>query len=217
MQTVQEAYTAHRLMPALQLHQLRVAGVGQIVSRALSREIDERHVVLACLFHDMGNIIKSDLDTFPEFSEPEGVAHWQLIKDEIIARYGADEHAATVAIAHELSLEEEVIRLIDGVGFGKLVQTRESTSYEQKIVEYADLRVGPHGVLTLESRLREARGRYLSRAHSDMARLDDRFEEYLHAAHDIERQIFEGTDIGPEEITEHGVEQLFESLRGMQI
>ena len=73
MRDVQEIYDAYRIMPSLQLHQLRVGAAGKLIAEHFSDSLDERSVVLACLFHDMGNIIKSDLVTFPDFVEPGGV------------------------------------------------------------------------------------------------------------------------------------------------
>ena len=57
----------------------------------------------------MGNIIKFDLDVFPQFWEPEGKDHWQQIKDEWIQKYGDDEHAAALAIAREIGLPENCV------------------------------------------------------------------------------------------------------------
>src|SRR3989344_7101543 len=213
MKTVSDAYTTYRTMPALQKHQLRVAAVGKKLADSLECGVAVRDVVEACLFHDMGNIIKSDLEVFPEFREPEGLAHWQLVKNEFVERYGTNEHEATLAIARELKLKAPVVALIDGVGFSKLKGIRDSGSLEQKIVEYADQRVGPHGVLTLDERLQEARSRYRKRPESDMAQHDDAFNELVGAAREIERELFAVARISPEDITEESIQPVVEELR----
>jgi 5'-deoxynucleotidase YfbR-like HD superfamily hydrolase len=57
-------------MRNLQLHQLRVAAVGQIICESIPDFDETEEVVTTCLLHDMGNIIKFDLNYFPEFLEP---------------------------------------------------------------------------------------------------------------------------------------------------
>lgn len=214
--TVQEIYERYRIMPALQLHQLRVAAVAHTICGSSERELDRDAVIYAALFHDMGNIIKSDLDTFPDFLEPEGRAHWQLVKDEFIGEYGESEHEAAIRIAKEIGLSARAIELIDGVGFSMLVKTRESSPFELKIVEYADLRVGPHGVLSLTARIQEAKIRYAGK-HPDMPRSEDEFERLRAAAIDIELQIFEEIEIAPDDITEQSVKPLIEELRALPV
>jgi hypothetical protein len=216
MKTAQEIYDAYRIMPSLQLHQLRVAAVGKTICEDLTREVDTHAVVLACLFHDMGNIIKSDLETFPDFLEPEGKAHWQLVKDDFLARYGKDENMATAVIAEEIDLPVGVCALMGGVGFSKLERTRDGASFEQKIVEYADLRVGPHGVLSMDARIGEASPRYQGK-HPDMPRSSEEFERFVAAAHEVEQQVFGEATIAPDDITEQSVQPLLTELRNYVI
>src|SRR3954452_25294278 len=98
MKKVSEIYSEYKIMPALQQHQLRVAAVAAMICDSLPGT-DKETVVIACLFHDMGNIIKSDLSYFPEFVQPEGLEYWEKVKQEYIQKYGSDENAATKEIA----------------------------------------------------------------------------------------------------------------------
>src|SRR3989338_9708360 len=120
MKTPSGIYAEYKIMPSLQLHQVRVAAVAQLICDNFQKPVSKNEVILACLFHDMGNIIKSDLTYFPEFIEPEGLTHWQGIKDGYVKRYGVDHHAANATIAREIGLSENACILIDGVGFSKL-------------------------------------------------------------------------------------------------
>lgn len=216
MKTTQQFYEYYRIMPNLQLHQLRVAAVAKMICDDLTREVDTHTVILAGLFHDMGNILKSDLATFPEFNEPEGVAHWQLIKDDFARKYGTDEHHATTAIAREIGISKDAMRCMGGIGFSKLIETRDSDSFEQKICEYADLRVGPHGVLSMGGRIDEASGRYRGR-HTDMPSDNEQFEQLKAAAYEIEQQIFAEATIAPEDVTEQSIQQLIAELRSYPV
>ena len=113
MRTPRELYAQYRIMPKLQLHQLRVTAVAQTICKVFAERVDERTVVTACLFHDMGNIIKFDLTKFPDFLEPEGLEHWSQVKKEFEEKYGFDQHAATLMIARELGLSVPVLECID--------------------------------------------------------------------------------------------------------
>src|SRR3954471_17109842 len=114
MEKVSEIYSKYKIMPALQQHQLRVAAVAAIICDSLPG-IDKEAVITACLFHDMGNIIKSDLSYFPEFTKPEGIVYWGKVKQDYIRKYGRDEHTATIAIAKEIGLPEKVMNCLDAI------------------------------------------------------------------------------------------------------
>ena len=55
---IQEIYTKYKIMPSLQLHQYRVAGVAMYLCERVKMKIDTDNIIAACLLHDMGNIIK---------------------------------------------------------------------------------------------------------------------------------------------------------------
>jgi len=202
-------------MPNLQLHQLRVAAVGKTVCDHFKEPINTRDVVLACLFHDMGNIIKFDLTYFPDFTEPEGLIYWQQIKDEYVRKYGLDHQTANVAIAHELMLSSAVVGYIDSIGFSNAAEIFGSDSYEQKVCEYADARVGPHGILTIEERFIDGRKRYLRRSDVQargVSAPEDEFEALLDFERKMEKQLFAETSIAPEDINDVSVSPLIEEL-----
>lgn len=215
MRTARQIYEKYKIMPSLQMHQLRVAAAAKLIcgnfNPPAGGTIDTNVVLLSCLFHDMGNIIKSDLVTFPDFLEPEGKAHWEKVKNDFLAKYGRDEHSATAAIAREIGLPENVRRLIEGFGFSKLEITRSSDSYELKISEYGDLRVGPYGVLSMDARIGEASPRYVGK-HPDMPRSEETFAKLVAAAYDVEKQIFEHCSIKPIDINDETAPLLIKEL-----
>ncbi len=92
--TVGEIYDSYRIMPGLQLHQLRVAAVGKTVCDHFDRRVDMQSVLLACLFHDMGNIIKADLGLFKGLLGEQSREYWEGVKQEYVEKYGTDEHVA---------------------------------------------------------------------------------------------------------------------------
>jgi hypothetical protein len=217
MRTAAEIYGSYRIMPSLQLHQLRVAAAGKLICDHFVGEIDTSVVILACLFHDMGNIIKSDLSVFPEFVRPQGLEYWESIKRDYLETYGPDEHAATNAIAHEIGLPENVRRVIDDARFSRLESARDEAGFESKIEKYCDLRAGPFGILSLDARLAEGRSRYAEKKGYDTPEGQERYRSATDAVHDIEKQIFARCTFTPEDINDERVAPIIEALRNYPV
>ena len=211
MKTPREIYAAYKIMPSLQLHQLRVAAAAKLICDNFREPINEGDVILTCLFHDMGNIVKSDLSHFPDFTEPEGIEYWERVKADFIAKYGAEQHAANAAIAREIGLSQHIVDMMDASGFSRIEGVLGNASYELKIYQYADMRVGPRGVLPLGGRLAEGRMRYVA-PKMDYYDSNEGFQKLLHVAHDIEQQIFTKVAITPENINDASVAPLIEEL-----
>jgi hypothetical protein len=207
--TIAEVYAQYRLMPSLQTHMYRVAGVALEICNNLTSEatakVHRTEVITACLLHDMGNIIKFDLARFPEFLEPEGLEYWQQVQNEFFAEYGFDEHRATLTIAQELGVSIEVVQLIKAIGFTQTQANYENPDLNAKVCEYADDRVTPFGVVSLEERILDLEERYADQYPGpDQKARRERFAEYVRK---IEHQIFEQVTIQPAEITETSVEK----------
>jgi len=213
--TIQDAYDKYKIMPNLQLHQLRVAAVGLILCDSIPDFKDTKDVVITCLLHDMGNIIKFDLNYFPEFLKPEGFEYWQKVKDEFIQKYGSDEYYATQRIIDELVDSEKIKECVDQVGFSKLQETSKDTSLVKKICAYSDMRVGPYGVVSIEERVNDGRKRYEGRKDKTIG--PDKYEVLADALKEIEKQIFETVTIKPEDVTDDLVNEKIAELRSFII
>lgn len=209
--TVKELYDIYRIMPNLQKHQYRVAGVAAVLCAEHEHRVDRDAVISACLLHDMGNIIKFDLSYFPEFVEPEGIEYWQKIKDEFLEQYGKNPHHATLEIAKKVGASDRVCELIDAVLFNRAKKNWETTDFSQKICAYADMRVAPHGVVSLAERLEDGRKRYQDVGKSQTFSFV--MSSYLKK---IEEQLFEGVALTPEEITDDKVELFMAGLSQWQ-
>lgn len=214
MKTLTEIYSAYKIMPALQAHQMRVAAVVKYITDHLKVPVDADTVIKAALFHDMGNIIKSDLPRFPEFVEPEGLAYWEKVKKEFIEKYGEDEHAATIAIAGEIGLSKRVIELISNIGFGKMTKILDRNNLEEQVLEYADMRVVPHGIASTAERIREGRARYVGKKNGFSA---PEYEKLLEALRQIESNVVKQSEIKPEDITEEGVKTILENFQNYRV
>ena len=217
MKTPREIYAAYKIMPNLQLHQLRVAAVGKLICDNFSKQISQHDVILACLFHDMGNILKFNLTYFPEFFKPQGLEFWEAVKAEYKEKYGTDQHEASKKVAREIGLSGAVVEIIDAIGFSNVGPALAGNSLENKICVYADSRVGPHGVLTLAERFADGRKRYLARGVTndhgkEITVQRDTFEALTESAQKMEKQIFASAKIKPEDINDTSVALLVEEL-----
>jgi hypothetical protein len=214
MRTIQQIYSEYKIMPNLQLHQLRVASVAKIIAENFQGELNKEAIILGCLFHDMGNIIKSDLNYFPEFLKPEGFEYWKKVKDEYIQKYGAEEHLATVIIAEEIGISSDALRCLEHIGFSNANKNETGNSFENKICNYSDMRVDPFGIVSMEERIAEGRKRYQLRKHTISS---DNFEPLSQSLRNIEQQIFSKTRIKTDEITNEKVLGIMEELRTMTV
>ena len=205
MRTAREIYGEYKIMPSLQMHQLRVAAVGKLICEHLDKPVRTEDVVVACLFHDMGNILKFDLGAMPGFLEPEGLEYWQKVKEEFNNKYGTEQHSATEKIARELKLPQAILEILGATGFSRIAEVAASSSMETKIVQYADMRVGPFGILPFKERLADLSRRYAAKKNH----LSEAAER---GCYDIERQIFTQAAIRPEDITDAAVAPLIEEL-----
>jgi len=220
-----EIYKKYQIMPQLAEHQLRVAAVGEVICEHFAplpnpprkgegiRQVDRENIVAACLLHDMGNIIKFNLEeTQNLLNHNIDIAYWQKVKDEYIKKYGRDEHEASILICKEIGVSQRVIELVDAVGFLTAVPNAEGGDFGKKICQYADDRVGPMWVVSLEERFVDLRKRYQNHKNDTQAR--DDFENSLRH---IEKQIFKHCSIKPEDITEEAIADRKNRLKGFEI
>jgi hypothetical protein len=203
--SIQEVYKKFEVMPQLQEHMLRVAAVGQAVCQASPLPINQSNVIEACLLHDLGNIIKFDLTKFPEFLEPEGLDHWKNVQNDFFARYGFDEHVATLMMAKDIGVKPEVYALVKAIGFNEFMTevNLEKPWYELWACEYADMRVTPTGVVSLGQRVADLEERYGKKYHHpDHVAKRQQFHEIMKH---VESELFAKTTIKPSDINDSSI------------
>lgn len=214
MKTILDVYKEYKIMPSLGEHMLRVASVASLICDNFTLPIDKQKIIAIALLHDMGNIIKSRLDIFPEFVEPEGLGYWEQVKNDFILKFGNDEHQATVAIINELGLPESYAVFANKNRFSMLCAHKNDTDFNVKILHYSDMRVSPHGVMSYEDRQTEARSRYKDFKSGITEKERDMLYECGRA---IEKQIFEKCKIKPEDITDESISSLMQDLKSFVI
>jgi len=230
--SIEDVYIEYKIMPNLRVHQYRVAAVGRTIAEKFDTPIIEiENITIACLLHDMGNIIKFRLDLFPEFLVPEGLDYWKSVQNEYFEKYGQDEHVATNKISEEILSRQSlvvgpqssdvrkndknrVLELIDAISFSEAVTNSKCDDFNRKIVAYSDTRVDPHGVTSQVSRLQDGKKRFRI---NKKASTDEYFESMAAGLKEIEKEIFDEVDIEPQDITDEYVKETVKKLHNYTI
>ncbi len=214
--TIWDAYETYRIMPNLRLHQLRVAALARTL--AIARHAAFEHVTVAALLHDMGNIMKSDFTQFPpDFYGDKDISYWHGVQDDCAKRFGSDEYTATAAIARDIGVSDDIVHLMGAMGFSKAEAIFNDGPLELQILEYADQRVAPYGIVSLDERLKEGHARYRSRARADYSDNDREFEKNSALLTRLEQTLFEGLLITPQMLSEASLKDTIEALRSYDI
>jgi len=214
MKNIIDIYKEYKIMPNLVMHQIRVSAVAMQICESMDIEVDKESVVRACLLHDMGNIIKFQLDFFPEWNKPDILAYWQGVKEEYILKYGSNEHKASLLIADELGASVKIKDLVYCVDSASVEMIANEDDLNRKICLYADGRVSPFGVVSINERSLEAKKRYEDHPN--------KFDEERRIFHNtnlnlIEKQIFSHTKIKPEDITDDSIKDYLKKLKNYSI
>jgi hypothetical protein len=214
--TISKIYTKYIIPPQLQEHQFRVAAVAKIICDNIPQFSSTDVVVTTCLIHDMGNIIKFDLDKFPEFLQPQGRDYWQHVKDNFISNYGSDEHKATLTIARELGVSDHIQEILNCFGFAHAVENSQKSDLDTKICVYSDFRVTPHKISSLEERLTEGYER--NKNNPKMIQSDPvKFKAASEALLSIEHELFAKSLIKPQDINNQVVEKEINGLKNTEL
>lgn len=205
---IQEIYEKYKIPSFLQEHQLRVAAVASLLCKSIkNEEVDTDNIIKVCLLHDMGNIIKFDLDQNIFDHNEEELNYLKEVKKEMISKYGPEEHIATKKIISELGLDKKIETGVDLIGFSKLQNTVEKGSIENKICSYSDMRVGPSGVISIDERMKDGENRYPEKSKKEYFKIG---KESLYK---IEKQIFSYMKILPQDISDASIFEELIALR----
>jgi len=197
-----QVYQKYQIPPNLQQHQLRVAGVAYLITNnwKTNPPIDPKLMAKVGLVHDMGNILKFNLE--PKIAQRYGLTDldkWNRVKQLFRQKYGPDENQATFQICQELGLTKELTILKQINQLYDLTKIANSPHWPLKIAVYADMRVSPDGVVSFKQRLEDFFQRY---------NLHD-IDSWLIAGKKIESQLQSQTKIDITTITESDLQHLY--------
>jgi hypothetical protein len=209
-----EIYQEFNIPSNLSDHMLGVAGVVIFLQEHWKGpEVNWDVLKKSALLHDLGNIVKFDLENYPELlgKELKNIEHWRRIKTDAIRKYGSDDHEVTRKMLDWLGVEELVKKTILNKSFGNAVQVSSGNDWYSKILLYADLRMLPKGLATLAERIEDVKKRMPKYAN----RPD--FEELNKACFDTEKQIENNLDIPVSSIAPEVLDKYKEKLSDFEI
>lgn len=209
---IKNIYQDYNIPLNLQHHMIRVAAFGKVISDLMvDEEIDQHLVVSTLLLHDMGNILKFKLDSTQMLAEIDRgrVEELRAIQAEYRQKYGPSPDLATIKIMKEIGVDQEVVTLFTESSWESLHDTIEKMDFQRKICYYADMRVDPFGVVTLEERFSDLRKRYSTNK--------DNVENNHKLAKILEKQIQSKLDIDLNSITESAIEPIWDEIEQWEI
>jgi len=211
---IKDIYKKFGITPNLAQHMLTVTKVALFIGdHWQGPKIDWEMVKKTALLHDLGNIVRFDLDKHSYFLGPEKarINHWKKVQKRTIIKYGSDDHEATRKMLDELGVNLKIKKIILDKSFGNSVQVAKSNDWYAKILHYCDSRVMPHGVVTLKERLQDIRGRMPKYAN----RPD--FEDLLSASREIESQIQQHLGVSVSKINKNSISKIEDNLLETEI
>ena len=197
--TIYQIYTKLKNPPNLQKHMLRVTKVGLFIYDHWTGEpINNDLLLKAALLHDVGNIVKFNIEKYPHFlgEEQKRANYWIKAQKEIIEKYGTDDHKATREMLTELGVNPEVTQIVFDKSYPNGPKIAQSNNWILKILLYSDLRVSPTGVISIKERLDDL--------HSRLEKYKNR-EDLYEAGLQIEHQVQENMTIDVSNITDERI------------
>lgn len=185
----------------LQQHQLRVAAVGKIILQEFEKS--DPNVIKALAVHDLGNLVRINFSFAPEDTAPEGLEYWQNAQQEAINKYGTQDHIVTERMLQEIGIDEEIIKMVVAVDWKNIEKCLAGNDVSLMVLNYADMRVGPFGVLSATTRIDEVKKRKGDWPEYELIRK---------LVLELESKIFDGIKLKPEEINDTSVNALIPTI-----
>lgn len=216
---ITEIYDEYQIPPWLAEHMLRVAAVAAMlfdIHKAVNPSLEGRtDLIAANLLHDVGNIIKFD---FVKMPAPDGRDdYWREAQSVFKEKFGNDELHAAEIIMRELGVLSRAYPILEYTSFPYGNELLSSGTLLQKISAYADQRVGPDGIVSLTERLAYMHRRYSERGSFYGDTTDPKIQILNEAIYTVERSLFAGLSIRPEDINDESVAPVMAQLRSFEI
>jgi hypothetical protein len=212
---IHQIFADFKIIKNLQEHMLRAAAVGKIICDHWDGSaINKEDIIAVLLIHDLGNIVKMDFNDETGLKligdEIKRIDYWKKIKQETIKKYGSDDHIVSEIIAEELGINERLRFILKNKVFNNNENTAKSNDWEIKIAAYADQRIGPFGVLSLEERFRDLKQRYYQKENNNVN--NPKIDIFIKCAFEIEKQILSNTNLKPEDIDDRSIKKYLDSF-----
>lgn len=155
--TVEQVYSHFHTPKNLQHHMIRVAALTQLViDHWMGQPIDRQSVLATALFHDLAKPITFDMNNQKQFVKSEAeLRQLQIDHDDLIQRFGTNEHEALVKMFKEIGLSEKAQKLVNNLEWSYSDRLIEENDFESLIPIYCDMRISPKGIVAIADRILE--------------------------------------------------------------
>lgn len=205
IENINTIYNRFKVPRDLQRHMKLVAAVTAQLCTQAQEDVDKDLLVACALLHDIGNIVKFSFDPRLNIKNVESEEELKQTQIEIKEKYGANDHEATMNMVKELSANKEIITILDEANWLEVPHLIEKSNLQPMILAYADYRVAPAGVVSVEDRIKDVQERY-------SLKLKDKFDVDLftrsaQAYRLLEKKIFEKMSGSPQDITDESIQE----------
>src|SRR3989344_3344664 len=202
--TTNQIYQEYLTPQNLQQHMLRVAALAKIIlDHWTGQPVDQEAIIQTCLFHDIAKPINFDLKKQAQFGlSPQEIDKLDQLQQRLKKNYGTNEHQVVVKICQAINLKPKAVKLVDNLVWSFIPQLINQNDLESLIPIYADMRIGPKGILPLSQRLEELETRTGKQHHN-------------HAA-SLEKLIIQHTSINLNSITDQQINTHLSQLLNLQ-
>lgn len=206
---VREVYQSYQTPQNLQEHMLRVAAFASILLEGwVGKPTDKEAIIKACAIHDIAKPMTYDIGKQIQFglSERE-IEKLRRFQDELKKRYGQQEHQATVQICKDVGCSSATVTFVDNLEWKYIPRLLAANDTASLIPIYADMRIGPKGILSLVDRLNELNERVHNADH----------EKNLKDGQEAERKILECVKTNMLVITNDLLSEKFTAILDMKL
>lgn len=158
---VRKVYKDFQIPQNLQEHMLRVGALLKIIKdNWQGEEIDWEALIQAGLLHDIAKPLNFDLAKQAQFGmTPPEIENLRQLQVRIQREFGEKEHEACIKILLEVGGKPRAAELLNSLEWEYIERLWQNKEIESLVLIYADMRIGPKGILSLPERLNELRRR----------------------------------------------------------
>lgn len=215
-------YQLYNVPTNLAEHMLLVAALGHHISQNwLQPTIDEELLIDTLLLHDIGNLVKFNLNSdasqrmidqtkYLLNQSQYPLDYWQKKQQTMIDKYSGNADHANIAIVKELTDNPNISNLLENHSFESLEEYLRTDNWEKKLVFYCDLRFTPTGLSSIEERIEDLRRRYQERDSKWLNAYN--YQTWLENSLKLEQQLDQHTAVDLRQVKQTDFDQLVTSL-----
>ncbi len=206
---VNEVYQNYQTPKSLQEHMLRVASLASILlDNWTGTSLDKDAIINACTIHDIAKPMTFDLAKQAQFGMSESdIEKLRLFQIEIKAKYGEQEHQATIGICKAVGCDAHTVQFVNNLEWKYIPRLFQEQDTASLIPIYCDMRIGPKGILPLQVRLEELKKRVNG----------DDYEDNVKNGNAAEQEIIKNVQVDVNSITTEQLDRNFETLLQMEL